>query len=94
MRSRARLHTNCARVLPYLRSELFLRLDDADLGDELERLLGLLGDMDLIRATADGAPYARGPGGWLPDVKLSLAHGNGGVLSSQATTIWGAPETL
>jgi acetyl-CoA acetyltransferase len=47
-----------------------------------------------IRATADGAPYARGPGGWLPDVKLSLAHGNGGVLSSQATTIWGAPETL
>lgn len=26
--------------------------------------------------------------------KLCLAHGNGGVLSSQVTTIWGRPETV
>jgi acetyl-CoA acetyltransferase len=26
--------------------------------------------------------------------KLSVAHGNGGVLSSQVTTVWGAPETV
>ncbi|MDZ7826767.1 MAG: glycerol-3-phosphate 1-O-acyltransferase PlsB [Gammaproteobacteria bacterium] len=54
VRSRARLQTNCARVLPYLRSELFLRLDDAQLGDELDRLLDLLVDMDLVQGTADG----------------------------------------
>ena len=32
--------------------------------------------------------------GWLDNAKLSLAHGNGGVLSSQATTIWGHPDTV
>ena len=26
--------------------------------------------------------------------KLSVAHGNGGVLSSQVTSVWGAPETV
>ena len=36
----------------------------------------------------------REPGGWIDGVKLSLAHGNGGVLSSQVTSIWGAVETL
>ncbi len=30
----------------------------------------------------------------IPDAKLCLAHGNGGVLSSQVTTIWGREETL
>jgi acetyl-CoA acetyltransferase len=30
----------------------------------------------------------------IADAKLALAHGNGGVLSSQAVTIWGAEETL
>jgi acetyl-CoA acetyltransferase len=30
----------------------------------------------------------------VPDAKISLAHGNGGVLSSQATTIWGSAETV
>jgi hypothetical protein len=29
-----------------------------------------------------------------PGVSLALAHGNGGVLSSQATVILGAEETL
>jgi len=28
------------------------------------------------------------------DAKLALSHGNGGVLSSQAVTIWGTDETL
>ena len=28
------------------------------------------------------------------DAKLALAHGNGGVLSSQVTSIWGTAETL
>ena len=26
--------------------------------------------------------------------KLSVAHGNGGLLSSQVTSVWGAPETV
>lgn len=30
----------------------------------------------------------------IPDVSVALAHGNGGVLSSQATVILGAEETL
>ncbi|MEM7422484.1 MAG: acetyl-CoA acetyltransferase [Pseudomonadota bacterium] len=34
------------------------------------------------------------PGVQIPDVNVSLAHGNGGVLSSQVTTIWGTAATL
>ncbi|MEM6440333.1 MAG: acetyl-CoA acetyltransferase [Pseudomonadota bacterium] len=39
---------------------------------------------------------ARGdaPGQQIEGAKLSLAHGNGGVLSSETTTIWGTAETL
>ena len=33
-------------------------------------------------------------GGWIDNAKLSVAHGNGGVLSSQVTNIWGVPDTL
>ena len=47
-----------------------------------------------IRATQDGAPQSRDAGGWVPDTHLAMAHGNGGVLSSQATTIWGAPDAV
>ncbi|MEC7243022.1 MAG: thiolase, partial [Pseudomonadota bacterium] len=47
-----------------------------------------------IRAAAGDDEGARGQGGWLDNAKLSLAHGNGGVLSSQATTIWGHPDTV
>jgi len=47
-----------------------------------------------IRATLDGAPQPRDEGGWVPDTKIALAHGNGGVLSAQVTTIWCAPETV
>lgn len=34
------------------------------------------------------------PGIQIPDAQISLAHGNGGVLSSQCTTIWGSVDTL
>ncbi|GMG83503.1 thiolase [Paralimibaculum aggregatum] len=47
-----------------------------------------------IRAAAGGAEGPRGEGGWIPSARLSLAHGNGGVLASQATTVWGHPDTL
>ena len=47
-----------------------------------------------IRAGAGDDEGTRGQGGWLDNAKLSLAHGNGGVLSSQATTIWGHPDTV
>ena len=33
-------------------------------------------------------------GGWIDNAKLSIAHGNGGVLSSQVTNIWGVSDTL
>ena len=33
-------------------------------------------------------------GGWIDNAKLSVAHGNGGVLSSQVTNIWGVFDTL
>jgi len=33
-------------------------------------------------------------GGWIDYAKLSVAHGNGGVLSSQVTNIWGVSDTL
>ena len=33
-------------------------------------------------------------GGWIDSAKLSVAHGNGGVLSSQVTNIWGVSDTL
>jgi len=33
-------------------------------------------------------------GGWIDNAKLSVAHGNGGVLSSQVTNIWGVSDTL
>ena len=36
----------------------------------------------------------RKEGGWLKNPKLSLAHGNGGVLSSQVTNIWGLKDTI
>ena len=34
------------------------------------------------------------PGLQIPDATVSLAHGNGGVLSSQVTTIWGTADAL
>ncbi len=47
-----------------------------------------------IRQSAGDDEGPRAPGGWLGTAKLCLAHGNGGVLSSQATTVWGHADTL
>ena len=47
-----------------------------------------------IRASAGDDEGPRADGGWVPETKISLAHGNGGVLSSQVTTIWGHPDSL
>jgi len=47
-----------------------------------------------IRAAAGDEEGERGEGGWVPNAKVTLAHGNGGVLSSQVTTIWGHPDSL
>ncbi|MEO0821426.1 MAG: acetyl-CoA acetyltransferase [Pseudomonadota bacterium] len=47
-----------------------------------------------IRTAAGNDEGPREPGGWIEGAKLSLAHGNGGVLSSQASCIWGHPDTL
>jgi acetyl-CoA acetyltransferase len=57
---------------------------------------GMYGLFLMIEAVRQirGAPYDRLPGGWIDDVNLCLAHGNGGVLTSQATTIWGSQATL
>ncbi|WP_420391493.1 acetyl-CoA acetyltransferase [Acuticoccus sp.] len=47
-----------------------------------------------VRAAAGSDEGHREPGGWVDGVKLSLAHGNGGVLSSQVTTVWGHQDTV
>jgi acetyl-CoA acetyltransferase len=47
-----------------------------------------------IRCACGDDEGPRGAGGWIDGARLSVAHGNGGVLSSQVTTIWGAPETV
>ena len=47
-----------------------------------------------LRNSAGDDVGKRKEGGWLKDPKLSLAHGNGGVLSSQVTNIWGLEETI
>ena len=47
-----------------------------------------------IRAAAGDNEGPREDGGWVKNAKLSLSHGNGGVLSSQVTAIWGHEDTL
>jgi len=46
--------------------------------------------------TAEAIRQVRGGCGerQVDGAKLSVAHGNGGVLSSQVTSVWGAPETV
>lgn len=46
--------------------------------------------------TAEAIRQTRGTCGdrQIKDAKLSVAHGNGGVLSSQVTAVWGRPETV
>ena len=47
-----------------------------------------------LRNSAGDNVGERKDGGWINDAKTSLAHGNGGVLSSQVTNIWGLEETI
>ncbi|MCL5775943.1 acetyl-CoA acetyltransferase [Limibaculum sp. FT325] len=60
-------------------------------------MYGLFVTIEAIRQIRAGAGDDEGPreaGGWIPGAKLSLAHGNGGVLSSQVTSVWGHGDTL
>ena len=47
-------------------------------------------------AMIEAVTQVRGEAGerQVENARVALAHGNGGVLSSQATTIWGAADTL
>ena len=47
-----------------------------------------------LRNSAGDSVGERSDGGWIDNAKLSVAHGNGGVLSSQVTNVWGVSETL
>ncbi len=47
-----------------------------------------------LRNSAGDNVGERKDGGWINDAKISLAHGNGGVLSSQVTNILGLEETI
>ncbi|MEO1292794.1 MAG: acetyl-CoA acetyltransferase [Pseudomonadota bacterium] len=46
------------------------------------------------RHAAGYTEYEREPGGWVDSAHLNLAHGNGGVLSTQVTTVWGTEQTI
>ena len=52
-------------------------------------MYGMFVMIEAIRQTRGEAP-----GTQIEGAKINLAHGNGGVLSSQCTTIWGAAETV
>ena len=53
---------------------------------------GMYGLFTVVEATQQLMGLAAGR--QVADAKLALAHGNGGVLSSQATVILGTPETV
>lgn len=53
---------------------------------------GMYGMFVMIEAIRQARGDA--PGKQIEGAKLCLAHGNGGVLSSQVTTVWGTAETL
>ena len=60
-------------------------------------MYGLFVTLEAIRQLRNSAGDnvgERSDGGWLDNSKLSVAHANGGVLSSQVTNIWGVSETL
>ena len=60
-------------------------------------MYGLFVTLEAIRQLRNSAGDnvgERSDGGWIDNAKLSVAHGNGGVLSSQVTNIWGVSETL
>ena len=53
---------------------------------------GMYGLFVMIEAIRQARGEA--PGQQIPDATVCLAHGNGGVLSSQVTTIWGTADAL
>ena len=60
-------------------------------------MYGLFVTLEAIRQLRNSAGDnvgERSDRGWIDNAKLSVAHGNGGVLSSQVTNIWGVSETL
>ena len=60
-------------------------------------MYGLFVTLEAIRQLRNSAGDNVGErtgGGWIDNAKLSVAHGNGGVLSSQVTNVWGVSETL
>ena len=60
-------------------------------------MYGLFVTLEAIRQLRNSAGDnvgERSDGGWIDNAKLSVAHGNGGVLSSQVTNVWGVSETL
>ena len=60
-------------------------------------MYGLFVTLEAIRQLRNSAGDnvgERSRGGWIDNAKLSVAHGNGGVLSSQVTNVWGVSETL
>lgn len=60
-------------------------------------MYGLFVIIEAIRQIRRACGDDEGPrehGGWIDNARLCLAHGNGGVLSTQVTSIWGAEETL
>ena len=60
-------------------------------------MYGLFVTLEAIRQLRNSAGDnvgERSGGGWIDNAKLSVAHGNGGVLSSQVTNVWGVSETL
>ena len=60
-------------------------------------MYGLFVTLEAIRQLRNSAGDnvgERSGGGWIDNAKLSVAHGNGGVLSSQVTNIWAVSETL
>jgi len=60
-------------------------------------MYGLFVTLEAIRQLRNSAGDdvgQRSNGGWIENAKLSVAHGNGGVLSSQVTNVWGVYDTL
>ena len=60
-------------------------------------MYGLFVTLEAIRQLRNSAGDnvgERSGAGWIENAKLSVAHGNGGVLSSQVTNVWGVSETL
>ena len=60
-------------------------------------MYGLFVTLEAIRQLRNSAGDnvgERSGEGWINNAKLSVAHGNGGVLSSQVTNVWGVSETL